>query len=235
VQARYAVRNNSRNFLKLTLPKGTMIWSATMAGKPVRPGEAPDGALLLPLEKSRAGDDAPVFPVEVVYLSRQPAWTDKGKATMVLPALDIPISRSAVLLYHAPQFKVTEEPGGAFRIEPYEQPFSPALSVAYPSSKTDGVRDEEALKSFLSPPTGGITAAIGTVGINRVPLPQNEAKALEEFRKRSLGGKSAKVLPIRVSFPAFGASMFMVTELTAENHSPAIELSYQREKKDGVQ
>jgi hypothetical protein len=234
VQARYAVRNNSRNFLKLTLPQGAMIWSATIAGKPVRPGEAPDRAVLLPLEKSRAGDDAPVFPVEVIYLSRQPAWTDKGKATMVLPALDIPISRSAVLLYHAPQFKVTEEPG-TFRVEPYEAPFSPVLIASSPTSGVRGRDDKQIDGQNINDRFDVGTGTGLDLRPGNKPLSQSESRALEEFRKRSLGGKSAKVLPIRVSFPAFGTSMFMVTELTAENHSPAIELSYQREKKDGVQ
>jgi hypothetical protein len=48
-----------------------------------------------------------------------------------------------------------------------------------------------------------------------------------------MGGKSARVLPIRVSFPAFGTALFLVSELTGENQSPAIELSYQRDKKEG--
>jgi hypothetical protein len=41
------------------------------------------------------------------------------------------------------------------------------------------------------------------------------------------------VLPIRVSVPGFGPSLFFVSELTAENQSPAIELNYQHEKKEG--
>src|SRR5215472_16991437 len=117
VQARYAIRNNQRNFLKITLPQGAAVWSATLAGKPVHPGQAPDGGVLLPLEKSRAGDDAPVFAVELVYLTRDSVWTEKGRARLTLPALDLPISRSGVLLYHTPKFKVTAEPG-SFGAEP---------------------------------------------------------------------------------------------------------------------
>ena len=56
---------------------------------------------------------------------------------------------------------------------------------------------------------------------------------VDTFKAKSLGGRGAKVLPIRPSFPAFGPSLFFVSELTAENRAPALELSYQREKKDG--
>src|SRR5215475_2024258 len=55
VQARYAVRNNQRNFVKVALPSGAALWSASLSGQPVRPGQAADGGLLLPLEKSKPG------------------------------------------------------------------------------------------------------------------------------------------------------------------------------------
>jgi hypothetical protein len=86
VEARYAVRNNQRNFVRITLPPGAALWSASLAGRPVRPGRGPDGSLLFPLSKSRAGEDAPLFAVEVLYLSAGAAWSDKGHATLVLPA-----------------------------------------------------------------------------------------------------------------------------------------------------
>ena len=69
VQARYAVRNNQRNFIKITLPPGAFVWSAALAGKPIRPGQATDGSLLLPLERVRGGDEAPEFAVEMVYFN----------------------------------------------------------------------------------------------------------------------------------------------------------------------
>src|SRR5215471_18742701 len=53
VHARYALRNNQRNFVKITLPQGATVWSASLGARTVRPGQSPDGSLLLPLEKSR--------------------------------------------------------------------------------------------------------------------------------------------------------------------------------------
>ena len=77
VQARYAVRNNQRNFVKITLPAGATVWSASLAGRPIRPGQSPDGSLLLPLEKARGGDDAPPFAIEILYVTRATAWDRK--------------------------------------------------------------------------------------------------------------------------------------------------------------
>ena len=210
VQARYAIRNNQRNFLKITLPEGATIWSATLAGKPVRPGESPDGSVLLPLEKARAGDDAPAFAVEVFYLSRQPAWNDKGQARLNLPALDLPVSRTGLVLYHPLLFKVTPVPG-AFRMQRFESPSSPVLN---PPIRTGAVN--QPAEDSASPKS-----------------PESQGFAYSYWLKS--GGRTARVLPIRVSFPAFGPSIFLVSELTAENHAEAVELSYQREKKEGVQ
>ena len=98
VQARYTVRNNQRSFVKIALPAGAILWSATQVGKSVRPGRSEDGGLLFPLEKARAGEEAPVFTIEVLYLAHGEAWADKGRASLALPALDMPVSKTGAML-----------------------------------------------------------------------------------------------------------------------------------------
>ena len=218
VQALYAIRNNQRNFLKVTLPQGAAIWSASLAGKPVRPGQSPDGSLLLPLEKARAGEEAPVFAVEIFYLVRDTAWTEKGKARLALPALDLPISRTGVLLYHPPLFKLAPEPG-AFRTETYEAPSSTVIvPAAFDSEYGRNAGDVVNVETKSGTLTQHSTTQI----------------LVDNFKTKLLGGRSAKVLPIRPAFPAFGPSLFFVSELTAENHAPTLEFDYQRDKKDGA-
>jgi hypothetical protein len=240
VQARYAVRNNQRNFLKITLPPGATLWSATLSGKAGRPGQAPDGSLLLPLDKARAGEEAPPFAVEVIYLIRGNAWNEKGQFKLALPALDLPVSRTGLLLYHPPLFKVTTEPG-SFRSAPYEDAVSAALTappvgIGIGSGSGGGMGSGSA---------GGIAAMTGAPS----PVPpadldlkdESKSKAplaatqilLDKFRADSLAGKRAGILPIRVSFPAFGPSLFLVSELTGENQPPSAVLTYQRDKKAG--
>src|SRR5438552_3037910 len=233
VQARYAVRNNQRNFLKITLPSGATLWSASLAGKAVRSGQSPDGSLLLPLDKARTGEEAPEFVIEIVYLSHGSAWNDKGQFKLALPALDLPVSRTGLLVYHPPLFKVTPEPG-AFRTEPYENPLSSALNPSV--SRVDGGEG------------GGVAGVLAPSAGPQPPKPsdtdaKDEAKwkrsqvateaLLDKFKADSLAGKRAGILPIRVSFPAFGPSIYLVSELTGENQAPSAGLTYQHEKKAG--
>src|SRR6266446_4321582 len=234
VQARYAARNNQRNFLKITLPPGATLWSASLAGKAVRPGQSPDGSLLLPLDKARAGEEAPEFAVEVVYLSRGSAWNDKGQFKLALPALDLPVYRTGLLVYHPPLFKVTPEPG-TFRTEPYENPLSSALNgpLGY-----GGVAGGIAGGMFATgaPSPGPPPSLPDTDGKDETKLKRSQVATealLDKFKADSLAGKRAGILPIRVSFPAFGPSLYLVSELTGENQAPSTGLTYQHEKKAG--
>lgn len=239
VQARYAVRNNQRNFVKITLPQGATVWSVSLGGKPVRPGQSPDGSLLLPLEKSHGGEDAPAFAVEILYLTKASAWEDKGHEKVTLPALDLPISRTGMLLYYPPAFRISAEPG-TFRTQEYENPVSGVLSLSGEGSGLAG--------GIAGGRGAGLAPATPESGrefdrlANFAKL-QNDDKEkkdaamqalLDTFKAKSAGGKVTGILPVSVSFPAFGPSIYLVSELTSENQFPAAEFSFQRDKKGGV-
>lgn len=237
VEARYAIRNNQRNFLKITLPAGATLWSAALAGKPIRPGQSPDNnSILLPLEKSRAGEDAPEFAVEVVYLSRGTAWNERGDFKLTLPALDLPISRTGLLVYHPPLFKVTPGPG-SFHIEPYESPSSAALNQAPAPAITASSSPGAGAPQPALVITGRDTAVMSDYDANRRMDKDDKEKAtqtlLDNFRATLSSGKAVGILPLSVSFPAFGPSIFLVSELTGENQSPSTDLNYSKEKKAG--
>ena len=192
-------------------------------GRPVRPGQSPDGSLLLPLEKARGGDDAPAFAVEIFYLAKATPWNEKGKETVTLPSLDLPISRTGVLLYYPPMFRVTAEPG-SFRTQEYQNPMSAALATATP---------EETI-AVNAPASASPTRLLADK--QRAEGERKDTQSLlDNFKAKSLGGRVTGVLPVNVSFPAFGPSIYLVSELTSENQSPAAELNFQRDKKGGVQ
>ena len=208
VRARYAVRNNQRAFLDIRLPNDATLWSASVAARPIRPGVAPGGSLLLPLQKGRAGEEPPAFVVEVTYVQRGAAWSDTGRAALSLPSIDLPISRTGVVLHYPPRFSVKPEPRALFRIETDAGPFTPAL------------RGEETA-------AGGVARAIPAPPAMPAPTDQ----LVTQFHRDTAGRTVTGPLPVQVQFPDFGPSIFLTSELTAESQAPVVEFSYKRESR----
>jgi len=203
VEARYAVRNNQRSFLKVAMPSGSTLWSAKVSGRPIRPGVAEGDAVLLPLEKGRAGEEAPTFVVDLVYLQRVESWIEKGRARVDLPALDLPVSRTGLELHYSPRYRVDVQPG-TFRLEEDSGPFAEALRRA---------------------PTGSVSGAAPAADARSASRLQ---ALVDRFRAESGGRTVAGALPVTVTFPQFGPSMFLASELTAESLAPQVELSFKR-------
>ena len=240
VEARYAVRNNQRNFVKVTLPSGATVWSVSLAGRPVRPGQSPDGSLLLPLEKSRGGDEAPAFAIEILYLTKAAAWNDKGHEKVSLPALDLPISRTGLLLYYPPLFRVSAEPG-TFHTQLYANPVAAVLEPIEEDGREGGgaLVSNGALPAAAAKPSDRLEQFAKLQGNETDDKEKKEKKdatraLLDTFAAKSRAGRVTGILPMKVAFPAFGPSLFLVSELTSENQFPTAEFSFQHEKKGGV-
>jgi hypothetical protein len=201
VQARYAIRNNQRSFLKAVLPRGATLWSAEVAGRPTRPGLSAEGALLLPLEKSRPGEHAPTFVAEVMYVHVIDPWTDRSRARIEFPAIDLPVSRTGIELYHSPRYRI-EPLAGTFRIEADPGPFADAFRTPQLSLTVAGGRDERAASSLQA--------------------------LVDRYNNESGGRTSAGTLPVHVEFPGVGPSVFLASELTAIMETPLLDLLVRR-------
>jgi hypothetical protein len=202
VEARYAVRNNQRSFLKVVLPAGAMLWSAEVAGRPIRPGIGGDGSVLVPLEKGRAGDQAPTFVVELVYLQRTGGWSDKARPRVELPALDLAVSRTGLELHYSPRYRV-EPLAGAFRVDTDPGPFAEALRRPQMNLTIEARRVEDRTSAGLQ-------------------------TLVDRFRQESGSRIAAGLLPVHVEFPDFGPSVYLASELTPEAQESAIELLVRR-------
>ena len=216
VQSRFAVRNNQRNFLKINLPAGATLWSASVAGRPIRPGRSPDGSLLLPLEKTKSGDEAAAFIVEIAYMDHTTPWTDRGRVRLSLASVDLPISKSHLLVHHSPIFRLTTPPGltGSFRV--------------VPPSESEGLLQ-------LAQTAPGTATSNEPASTPTETVSEGTRELVSKLRDSKRPGTPMRNLPLRVAFPHFGPSLFLMSELTSENQTPVIDLDYQRDKKRGVQ
>ncbi len=83
--ARFVVRNSRQQFLRVALPRGSEVWSATVAGQSETPaldesGEDGSVVVLVPIVNAEEG-----FPVELVYQTPVPALGALGQVSARLP------------------------------------------------------------------------------------------------------------------------------------------------------
>jgi hypothetical protein len=200
IRARYAVRNNQRAFLAVSLPQGAMLWSAALDDRPVRPGVSPTGAVLLPLRKGRPNEQAPLFVVELLFLDRGQAFSDKTDVPLVLPAVDLPVSRTGLTVHHSPAYAVEPQPG-TFRVGSDPGPWTAALQVTVASALP------------APPPPSSIEREMS-----------KDAKVLlDQFKQEAARARSG-IVPIAIAFPAIGPSIFLEAELTPEAQPPSVVL-----------
>src|SRR5581483_12111149 len=111
---------------------------------------------------------------------------------------------------------------GIFREQTYAAPVSPALT---------------------SPPVEVMTRSGSNAEYDQRDhsLTQNAAaaqasaddKRKSAFFAKSQGVRARGILPIRVSFPAFGPSVFLTAQLSSAGQEPNAIFDYQKDKKGG--
>jgi hypothetical protein len=154
----------------------------------------------------------------VVYQAPGTRWEEKARAALTLPSLDLPISRTGLLLYHPPGYKVTAEPG-TFRLSDYQQPAS-ALATTEP--RAPQANNTAAQQADLMQQLNNNAAQAATQAL------------VDRYRAANDARKPTANWPVALAFPAVGPSLFLVSELTSENQVAGMQLSYQRESKGGV-
>ena len=151
---------------------------------------------------------------------RGTAWADRGKTSLPLPALDMPVSKTGVVVYAPPGFRVTQEPG-AFRETAYVAPSAAAFgtgrtTVLTASTSTIQNQQQDILQQFNS------NAA------------QSASQTLvDRYKQKSEARTVSRPLPAGLSFPVLGSSMFFAAELTGETQAPKIDFNYEKSEKHG--
>lgn len=208
VEAAFAVRNTQRSFVGVMLPDSSVLWSASVDGEPVRPGRAANGALLLPLLKDRSASSR-ASAVRLLYVERGVRWPEGGEARIKLPGVDLPVSRSGLVLYYPPRYRVKLEPG-VFRIEANPTPPGEVLAGLAGAAVTRRRTEQQFDK--IDPRT------------------DEEIRSLvSAYQRASRAGATAGLLPVEIRFPALGPAIFLAAELLPEGRSPEVQLTVKRE------
>jgi len=114
-RAIYTVRNNRNQFLRIKMPAGADIWSASVGGKTVAPAVDQKHNVLVPLIRSASGArELASFPVELVYVETPKKTAPaSGKMHVALPQLNTP-AMHVMANYYAPAEGKYGRSGGLF-------------------------------------------------------------------------------------------------------------------------
>ena len=238
---RFLVRNSSKQFLRVALPKEAEVWSAFVDGRAEKPalaeGESSRRSVLLKIVNSTQG-----FPVQLVYATPGSRIRGLGAVEAFLPIPDILVTRSRWDVYLPAQMR-------------YRKPSS-NMDLVATGSPMDGRQLEEALVDHLEDAAARmvapLTISVPTAGIHfafeKLYANQADQQTWLEIPYASRGGARAGavvillatlvfwaglILGLRRSSPdqrrwAFGASLaaFLVLAITighlGANPSPAL-------------
>jgi type II secretory pathway pseudopilin PulG len=121
-----SVRNNGRQFLEVELPANTQVWSAFVAGQPVRPSVR-EGKLLLPIQSS----DAAAMTVELTYVGTNYFPKARGQVGFASPKFDVPLQNAHWEVYLPPDYNYVDLQKGTMTRElgPVPEPLSSSFSI----------------------------------------------------------------------------------------------------------
>lgn len=215
-KAVYRLRNNVKQFLHLELPGKTTLWSAFVAGKPVKPARDKNGSILIPLEKSQLnGESLAQFPVEIVYLDQALKMDVAGRLRVELPRVDIPVSKLEWFVYLPMDYNYYAFDGNVKR----QKEGYPEKVLSKPSSanifrgkmkkaclSATAVKEEEGIYGEQEP-------SENAMGFVRQAAIQNEP-----FTGPS--GARGGTLPIKIDVPQEGRLYHFSKILVTENETP---------------
>ena len=203
-KATYQMRNNVKQFVRLSLPDDASLWSCFVSGKPVKPAKDKQGRILVPLEKSQVmGEALTQFPVEVVYLIKNPQLGFGGKLKMNLPKLDIPQNELFWSVFLPEMYKYFKFDGDVKETKRIRQVFAPVAA-----------RLEEGKK--------GVYRRKSQMLYAKQAAPQ-EIVMLDEIQQAKVQG----VLPIKINVPESG-KVFRFSKLLVTEESPWMSAFYLR-------
>ena len=160
---KYRIRNNRRQFLRLALPKGAELWSASVGGRAVQPAKASDARVMVPLVRSQAaGGELAAFEVEIVYVEAGAAPSSRGRGEFKaeLPRPDAPSTYVAWTVYAPNEAKVRKfTVDGTLRRVKYLSNPIPAEDMNYVQAANPEVQQQ-----------AGQQANVGSLGDGAVPV-----------------------------------------------------------------
>jgi len=233
----YSVRNTSKQFLELALPKDAELWSVFVDGAPARPRR--DGRkLLIPLNRSREGASGlAAFDVEVIYHQKAPRFGTFGRRAAEFPVPDVIVSQALWSVYLPEEYDYLRF-GGSVEKERSATGLRPLLgfkrraaSRIEPAAPKPGEEMPPDYKDRVQRQADEMKKEFGAkLALDQAQLAsqaENELRFTQRVRDVQAGGVVATtgVLPIRVQIPTSG-ELYRFAETLISGEPVTLSLTY---------
>jgi hypothetical protein len=211
----YSVRNTSKQFLKVALPKGAELWSVFVGGEPAKPRWG-ENEILIPLNRSREGASGlTAFDVELIYYEKAARFGAFGRRGTRFPVPDVIVSQALWSVYLPEGFDYLHF-GGSVEKERLASGLRPLLgwrrrsaAPALPGAAEPGeidpefkdkiLREADEMKKEFRSNLGVPTAQLASQAENEIRFNQRVEDA-----QRGKIAVATGILPLRVEIPTSG-------------------------------
>lgn len=177
-QLRMIIRHNGRQHLELTLPPQTTVWSAFVAGQPVRPRQR-QNRLLLPLDAGLQPHAA--VNLEVTYVAQSRFPRTRGRLRLEAPRFDLPLKDARWDFFLPPDFEYSDFGGSMTHALTDLSPLAQDFTLA------EYRRQEEAqVQSDASEILGLVSRARGKLAAGRIADVKDELSQAKRRAGRDL-------------------------------------------------
>lgn len=124
VKFRYFIRNNHKQYLRVWMPEGWVLWSALIDGNAVMPASSTNGnEVLLPLKKLSKTEEGAGFVLELVYWNQQKKFGLSGKFRFETPVIDINCQKVNGEIYFPERYTFKRFKGSIQNVESYSNKY----------------------------------------------------------------------------------------------------------------
>jgi len=201
------VRNTQQQFLRITMPEGSNVWSTVVSNRPVKPAQ--DGKeIMIPMQKTtdqninQSGKGGESFRVEFVYFQEtKNTMKGRGSLNFELPKLDLPVNDLFISLYLPQEFRYGEFDGDLKEIHCFSKtPLSHVSSVAYDVTNNN--------KRFAAPQMQQM-AYSNVASYGGSSASSYSSSSVGDWTSSSYGRpKAGAVLPVQIDIPTQGKLFF---------------------------
>ncbi len=219
-RAVFTVKNNVKQFMRLTLPEGSTLWSAYVSDRPVKPSLDKDGAILIPLDRSTRTDTSLTsFIVEVVYITEtKPLVTLLGAREFVAPVVDIQTDAQAWTVYLPERY--------SYRSIGKDMELSEPVPVMYGGDMEINAPESGPMEEM------GVTDELTRDAVKRKESPQSQVyieKNIYAEGLSAIGGTTGMkgVLPVKLDIPFSGRAMSFTKAIVRPGERSTLKIRYE--------